>query len=129
MTDLKKTKSKTTKNILNVIKESLEADKAKDIIIISLAGKTDIAENMVIASGRSARHVDATSDHLITNLKNAGIKGLLSEGRENSDWVLIDTCFVIINIFRPEVRAHYDLEKLWGPETSNKKLKQVILTQ
>ena len=89
MTDLKKTKSKTTKNILNVIKESLEADKAKDIIIISLAGKTDIAENMVIASGRSARHVDATSDHLITNLKNAGIKGLLSEGRENSDWVLI----------------------------------------
>ena len=126
---MKKTKSKTTKNILNVIKESLEADKAKDIIIISLAGKTDIAENMVIASGRSARHVDATSDHLITNLKNAGIKGLLSEGRENNDWVLIDTGFVIINIFRPEVRTHYDLEKLWGSEFSNKKLKQVTLSQ
>ena len=114
MTNFKKTKSKVANKILNVVKESLEADKAKDIIIITLVGKTDIAENMVIASGRSARHVDATSDHLITNLKNAGIKGVVSEGRENKDWVLIDTGYVIVNIFRPEVRSHYDLEKLCG---------------
>ena len=124
MTNFKKTKSKVANKILNVFNESLEADKAKDIIIITLVGKTDIAENMVIASGRSARHVDATSDHLITNLKNAGIKGVVSEGRENKDWVLIDTGYVIVNIFRPEVRAHYDLEKLWGSESSNKKFKQ-----
>ena len=124
MTNFKKTKSKVANKILNVVKESLEADKAKDIIIITLVGKTDIAENMVISSGRSARHVDATSDHLITNLKNAGIKGVVSEGRENKDWVLIDTGYVIVNIFRPEVRAHYDLEKLWGSESSNKKFKQ-----
>ena len=68
---------------------------------------------MVIASGRSARHVDAITEHLLTKLKGAGSKNLHSEGRENKDWILIDAGYVIVHLFRPEVREYYDLEKLW----------------
>ena len=68
---------------------------------------------MVIASGRSARHIDAMTEHLLTKLKGSGARNLQSEGRENKDWILIDAGYVIVHLFRPEVRAYYDLEKLW----------------
>ncbi len=68
---------------------------------------------MVIASGRSARHVDAITEHLLLKLKHAGIANVQSEGREEKNWVLIDAGFVIVHVFRPEVRDYYDLEKLW----------------
>lgn len=99
--------------ILAVVEESLDDDQANDVKVISLAGKTDIAEYMVVASGRSARHIDAMTEHLITNLKKSGSRGIQSEGRDTKDWILIDAGFVIVNLFRPEVRTYYDLEKLW----------------
>ncbi|MFT5182613.1 MAG: ribosome-associated protein [Alphaproteobacteria bacterium] len=117
----KKTSPEMAAKILALVEESLEEDQANDVIVIPLAGKTDIAEFMVVASGRSARHVDASTDHLLTKLKNAGVRGVRSEGREIKDWVLIDAGHVIVNLFRPEVRAYYDLEKLWesGPVEGN----------
>ena len=108
--------------ILAIVEKSLDDDQANDVTVISLMGKTDIAEYMVIASGRSARHVDSTTDHLISKLKKAGITGIRSEGRHLKDWVLIDAGYVIINLFRPEVRSHYNLEKLWGTEIYEKNL-------
>ena len=68
---------------------------------------------MVIASGRSARHIDAMTEHLLINLKRAGVNQVRNEGRANKDWILIDASDVIVHLFRPEVRAYYDLEKLW----------------
>lgn len=68
---------------------------------------------MVIASGRSARHIDAMTDHLLEKLKHAGTRGVHAEGRESKDWILIDAGYVIVHLFRPEVRAYYDLERLW----------------
>ena len=99
--------------LLALIEASLDDDQANDVKVIPLAGKTDIADFMVIASGRSARHIDAITEHLLVKLKSAGSKNLHSEGRENKDWILIDAGYVIVHLFRPEVRAYYDLEKLW----------------
>ncbi len=81
---------------------------------IELAGKTAFADLMVIASGRSQRHVGALADHLLRNLKEAGFGKCKVEGMPACDWVLIDTGDVIVHIFRPEVRDFYKLEKIWG---------------
>jgi ribosome-associated protein len=83
---------------------------------IPLAGKSSIADYMVIASGSSTRRVGAMSEHILEKLKAAGLKGLTAEGRVSNDWVLIDAGDVVVHLFRPEVRAHYDLEKLWEAE-------------
>ncbi|NNE85210.1 MAG: ribosome silencing factor [Alphaproteobacteria bacterium] len=103
--------------MLALVEESLDDDQANDVKVIPLAGKTDIAEYMVVASGRSARHVDATTQHLLTKLKAAGMRDVRSEGRDNKDWILVDVGHVIVHLFRPEVRAYYDLEKLWESGT------------
>jgi len=100
-------------NILDLVERSLDDDQAIEITVIPLAGKTDIADYMVIASGRSARHVDAMTEHLLEKLKHFGARDVHAEGRESKDWILIDAGFVIVHLFRPEVRAHYDLERLW----------------
>jgi len=98
--------------LLRQIVETLEDGKAEAIVTIDLAGKTTIADYMVIASGRSARQVLALTDHLEKTLP-----GRLSiEGRTQADWVLIDAGDVIVNLFRPEIRAYYNLEKMWGAE-------------
>jgi ribosome-associated protein len=100
---------------LDIIQESLDEDKAQDVLAIDLAGKTSIADYMVIASGRSQRHVSALSDHVVRNLKEEGYGRCVVEGMPNCDWVLIDAGDVIVHIFRPEVRDFYNLEKMWGP--------------
>lgn len=81
---------------------------------IDLDGKAAIADGMVIASGRSNRHVGAIADHLIERLKAGGTRNLRIEGMPHCDWVLVDTGEVIVHIFRPEVRSFYNLEKLWS---------------
>ncbi len=96
-----------------MIEESLDDNQAVDVTVIPLAGKTDIADHMVVASGRSARHIDAVTEHLLLKLKHSGVANVRNEGRENKEWILIDAGDVIVHLFRPEVRAHYDLEKLW----------------
>lgn len=99
----------------------LEDDKAENILTIDLNGKSSIADVMVIASGRSQRHVGALADHLLRELKDAGHGRAKVEGMPNADWVLIDAGDVIVHVFRPEVREFYNLERIWagdGPGAS-----------
>ena len=102
------------KKLLQAVKGSLTDDKAEAIVVIDLDGKSSIADYMVIASGRSQRHVASTAEHLIERLKAAGLKPVPSEGLGQGDWVLIDGGDVIVHLFRPEVRDFYNLEKMWG---------------
>src|SRR5205823_11382535 len=98
--------------LLRRIMESLEDGKAEDIVTIDLAGKTTIADYMVVASGRSARQVLSLTDHL-----EQAIPGRVAiEGKSQGDWVLIDAGDVIVHIFRPDIRAYYNLEKMWGSD-------------
>jgi ribosome-associated protein len=99
---------------LRLILERLEDMKAEDTITIDLTGRTSIADAMVVTSGRSNRHVGAIADRVVEGLKQAGISGLHVEGMPHCDWVLIDAGDVIVHVFRPEVRAFYDLEKMWA---------------
>ena len=93
---------------------SLDGDKAEEIVTLELAGKSTIADYMVIADGRSSRHVGAIADHMLRRLKEDGYGSCQVEGLPQCDWVLIDAGDVIVHIFRPEVRAFYKLEKMWS---------------
>ncbi len=104
----------SSNTLLEVIINSLEDDKAEEIISIDLRGKTSIADSMIIASGRSTRQVAAIADHLIMNIKKSGHGHSKVEGLEKADWVLVDAGDAIIHIFRPEVRSFYNLEKMWA---------------
>ena len=99
--------------VLKLILELLDDDKAIDIVDIDLAGKSTIADTMVVATGASVRQVGAMADHIREKLKASGLKGISIEGAENCDWVLIDAGDVIVHLFRPEVRSFYNIEKLW----------------
>jgi ribosome-associated protein len=101
-------------DLQQLILSSLADDKAIDPVIIDLAGKTSIADAMVIATGNSQRHLGTMAEHLIARLKRAGLQGLASEGGGQSDWLLLDAGDVIVHLFKDEVRRFYDLEKLWG---------------
>ena len=99
--------------LLDVVETSLDDDKAQDVVVINLSGKTEFADYMVIASGTSARMVSTMATHLQERLKAAGVKGLAAEGKTQADWVLIDGGDIVVHLFRPEVRTFYDLEKIW----------------
>ncbi len=92
---------------------SLENSKAESITPIDIRGRSTIGDYMIVASGRSHRHVTAVADHLLQALRDAGCKDMRVEGLESGDWVLIDTGDIIVHIFRPEVRDFYNLEKIW----------------
>ncbi len=109
-------KSKPEKSLLKTILTSLEDDKAIDISVIDLAGKSSLADHMIVASGGSQRHVGAIADHLLEKLKDGGFGKRSAEGLGQSDWVLIDAADAIVHIFRPEVRAYYQLEKMWSAD-------------
>jgi ribosome-associated protein len=94
----------------------LEDDQAQDVILIDLKDKSSVADAMIVASGRSHRHVGAIADHLLRALKDAGFGRARVEGLPHCDWVLIDAGDVIVHLFRPEVRAFYNLEKIWSVE-------------
>jgi ribosome-associated protein len=94
----------------------LEDDQAQDVILIDLKDKSSVADAMIVASGRSHRHVAAIADHLLRALKDAGFGRARVEGLPHCDWVLIDAGDVIVHLFRPEVRAFYNLEKIWSVE-------------
>ncbi|MDZ4762225.1 MAG: ribosome silencing factor [Alphaproteobacteria bacterium] len=102
--------------LAKLIAAQLEDDKAENILEINLIGKSSIADAMVIASGRSARHVSALADHVERRLKDAGASRVRVEGLPNADWVLIDAGDVIVHIFRPEVRDFYNLERIWSSD-------------
>ncbi len=92
---------------------SLENSKAESIIPIDIRGRSTIGDYMIVASGRSHRHVTAVADHLLQALRKAGCKDIHVEGLDGGDWVLVDTGDVIVHLFRPEVRDFYNLEKIW----------------
>jgi ribosome-associated protein len=94
----------------------LDEAKAENIVPIDLAGKSSIGDYMVIASGRSDRHVGAIGDQLQRKFKESGVGRVRMEGIETCDWVLIDTGDIIVHVFRPEVREFYKLEKMWMGE-------------
>ncbi len=103
----------SSETLLDGILSSLDDDKAEEVISIPLAGKSEMSDFMVIASGRSSRQVISISDKLVERLKaRFGVIAKV-EGKDAGDWVLIDAGDVIVHVFRPEVRAFYQLEKLW----------------
>lgn len=105
----------TSSELLEQILNSLNSDKAEDVVQIDLHGKTQIGDYMVIASGRSSRQVSAMADKLMDRLKQDFGRISKSEGKDVGDWVLVDTGDVIVHLFRPEVREFYQLEKMWQP--------------
>ena len=98
------------KDVVNL----LDANKALDIVSIDLDGKSSIADQMIIASGTSSRHIQALSEQVYEYLKKNGVSNCKIEGRESSDWKLVDGIDLIIHIFNPEKRKFYELEKIWS---------------
>ena len=103
-------------SLVEFITECLDDGKGEEIVAIDLEGKTAIADAMIIASGRSRRHVGALADQLAKRLKENGHKGTKIEGQDVGEWVLLDAGDVIIHIFQPEIRDFYNLEKMWSAE-------------
>ena len=97
-----------------LIVDRLDDDKAQDIVCIDLKGKSSVADTLIIASGRSHRHVGALADHVVRALKDSGYGKAKVEGLPACDWVLIDCGDVVVHIFRPEVRSFYNIEKMWS---------------
>lgn len=98
---------------IKTVLASLEDSKAENIVSIDIQGKSSLGDYMVVASGRSPRHVSAVADHLLKALKDAGLGMARVEGLAGADWVLIDSGDIIVHVFRPEVREFYNLEKMW----------------
>ena len=92
----------------------LDDDKAEEIVSIDLEGRADYADVMVVASGRSARHVASIADHLAAKVKEVGFGRAIVEGEKTGDWAIIDCGDVVVHVFRPEVRDYYDLEGMWN---------------
>lgn len=104
--------------VADALVECLEDDKAEDIMFIELEGKSSLADFMIIASGRSSRHVSSLADSLLHTTKKITGRPANVEGMANADWILIDTGDVIIHLFRPEVREFYNLERIWADDSS-----------
>ena len=109
----------TSKLDLEII---LDNNKAKNIVSINLKNKSYIADYMIIASGNSSRHLQSLSENLVSELKKIGVYNCRIEGRESSDWKLVDAIDVIIHIFHPEKREFYDLEKMWSEPIPKEKI-------
>ncbi len=103
------------------IEKILDDNKAHNITTIDLKNKSYIADYMIIASGTSSRHLQALSEILVTELKKIGLEGCRIEGRDSSDWKLVDAIDIIVHIFHPEKREFYDLEKMWSEEIPKQK--------
>jgi ribosome-associated protein len=98
----------------DLILKRLDEDKAQDVVFIDLKDKSSIADGLIVASGRSHRHVAALADRLLRALKDEGYGRARVEGMPHCDWVLIDAGDVIVHLFRPEVRTFYNIEKIWS---------------
>ena len=107
--------------IKNNIEKILDNNKAKSITSINLKNKSYIADYMIIASGTSSRHLQSLSEILVAELKKLGIEMVRIEGRDSSDWKLVDAHDCIVHIFHPEKREFYDLEKMWSEEIPKEK--------
>jgi len=108
-------------DIKKIIEQTLDNNKATNIISINLKNKSYIADYMIIASGTSSSHLQALSEILLSELKKVGLDNCRIEGKNSNDWKLVDTNDIIVHIFHPEKREFYDLEKMWSEEIPKEK--------
>ncbi len=101
-------------DLKNKIIKKLDSNKALDIVSIDLEGKSSIADYMIIASGTSSRHIQALSEQVYEELKSNGISNCKIEGKDSTDWKLVDGIDLVVHIFNPEKRKFYELEKMWS---------------
>ncbi len=106
--------------MVGTVLSSLDDDKAQDVLTIDLLGKSSIADRMIVASGTSSRQVAAMAQHVTKKLSEIGVKAQ-TEGEKHGDWVLIDAGDVVVHLFRPEVRAFYQIERIWTSPAPTKK--------
>ena len=109
-------------DLKNIILDTLDSNKALDIISIDLENKSSMADYMIIASGTSSRHIQSLSEQVLEKLKNNGVKDSRIEGKDSSEWKLVDGIDLIIHIFHPEKRKFYELEKMWSELIPKEKL-------
>ena len=101
-------------NLKNIIISTLDSNKALDIVSIDLKNKSSMADHMIIASGTSSRHIQALSEQVLKKFKDNGLRDSKIEGKESSEWKLVDGIDLIVHIFHPEKRKFYDLERMWS---------------
>jgi ribosome-associated protein len=100
----------------SIIIGSLEDDKAENVVTLDLEGKASFCDRMVIATGLADRQIAAMAEHLSEKLHQAGMKRVQIEGTSGADWLLIDAGDIVVHLFKPEARAMYGLERMWGAE-------------
>ena len=109
-------------NLKQIIIKTLDINKAIDIVSIDLKDKSSMADYMIIASGTSSRHIQALSEQVLEKLKDNGIKNSKIEGKDSTEWKLVDGIDLIVHIFHPEKRKFYELEKMWSELIPKEKL-------
>ena len=109
-------------NLKNIIIKTLDLNKALDIVSIDIKDKSSMAEYMIIASGTSSRHIQSLSEQVLEKFKNHGMKDSKIEGKESTEWKLVDGIDLIVHIFHPEKRKFYELEKMWSEFIPKEKL-------
>ena len=109
-------------DLKQIVIDTLDINKAQDIVSIGLKDKSSMADYMIIASGTSSRHIQSLSEQVLEKLKINGIKNSKIEGKESGDWKLVDGIDLIIHIFHPEKRKFYELEKIWSEFIPNEKI-------
>ncbi len=101
-------------DLKSVVIDTLDLNKAQDIVTIDLKDKSSMADYMIIASGTSSRHIQSLSEQVLEKLKDNGIKNSKIEGKESNEWKLVDGIDLIVHLFHPEKRKFYELEKIWS---------------
>ena len=109
-------------NLKDIIINTLDINKAHDIVSIDLKDKSSMADYMIIASGTSSRHIQSLSEQVLEKLKNSGIPNSKIEGKDSNEWKLVDGVDLIVHIFHPEKRSFYELEKIWSELIPKEKL-------
>ena len=111
-----------TSDLKQIVINTLDANKAQDIISIDLKDKSTMADFMIVASGNSSRHIQALSEQVLEKLKDNGVKNSKIEGKDSNEWKLVDGIDLIVHIFHPEKRKFYELEKMWSELIPKEKL-------
>ncbi len=109
------------KKIKSIIENTLNKNKANNVVTIDLKRKSYIADYMIVASGTSSRHLQSLSENIILDLKKFGIDDCRIEGYDSNDWKLVDAIDIIVHLFHPEKRSFYDLEKMWAEDLPKEK--------
>ena len=109
-------------DLKQIVINTLDINKAKDIVSIDLKDKSSMADFMIIASGTSSRHIQSLSEQVLEKLKNSGVKDSRIEGKDSSEWKLVDGIDLIVHLFHPEKRKFYELEKMWSELIPKEKL-------